>query len=70
MSNETESLPVGTHVRHYGTKRWGVIKEAVPQRDRSFEYRIERDLPLLSYERPETWWASYHIDRVRSSNAY
>lgn len=58
-----EPFVLGIRVRHYGTKRWGKIIRIVPQGDGTFEYEIERDLPLLSMEFPTVWWASYHIDR-------
>lgn len=74
------TYPVGTRVHHRGqlwtagwseAERqanpqwgWGTVMEAIPQRDKSTEYRVEKDAPLMDGGKAESWWASYHIDET------
>lgn len=72
-------IPIGARVHHRGclwnfhfteeqrqekpSWGWGTVKEAIPQTNGSFEYRVLRDAPFLEGMPAEAWWASYHIDR-------
>lgn len=63
----------GSRVRHAGTRQFGTVLQAVPQRDGTFEYEVQRDGPLWPGE--TTWWASYRTEPVaenetREGNRY
>lgn len=56
---------VGTRVRHdgrrYSTEPFATVLEVVPQRDRTFEYRVRVDDDCGWVNMGgESWWASYH----------
>lgn len=63
--------PVGRRVRNYG-EQWpeairngtAEVREAKPQGDGTFEYRVLRDVPLVG-DRRESWWASYSTYAAR-----
>ena len=63
-------LPAGTRVHHraylwsYANGGgWGTVLKCVPQRDKTFEYEVQRDEPFMAgMDNDPTWWASYHID--------
>lgn len=60
-------FPPGTRVYHHGQQYiqaqehgTAVLLEAVPQRDGTYEYKVQRDKPLFEGGSNEpTWWASY-----------
>lgn len=69
-------ISVGDHVHHRGGiysvshdgggQYWGTVLEIVPQHDGTAELLIKRDeAPFWTTENEPTWWATYHIDRVR-----
>ena len=59
-------LEPGTRVQHRGTKQWGTVLRAKPQRDGTYEYRVQRDEPLYpGGSNDPTWWASYALCDVR-----
>lgn len=88
MRRNRRPLPSGTRVHHRGCMwsygfteaerqarpswGWGTVLQAVPQRDGTVEYEVQRDAPHApDMPNGPTWWASYHIDdhEPRSSAA-
>lgn len=47
---------------------WGVVVRAIKQHDHTFEYEVAVDRDIsggLRRNETTSWWASYHINRVR-----
>jgi hypothetical protein len=51
-----QTLAVGDHVRHYGTKQWAEIHTIDARHDGTAE------LVLVDAERKPRYWATYHLD--------
>lgn len=65
-----EKLRIGARVRHVHADAWtseatGTITEALPQRDGTFEYLVQRDRPYVDgSENTPSYWPSYYTVHV------
>lgn len=51
------------------SRGWATVVEAMPQRDRTTEYRVRLDAPVAPGGSVDSQWASYHIDEWRPTDA-